>query len=84
MSEMSTSLSSLQVRLLDQCFKFGKHHLGSAFSTLPILKEIFDLVRKDMGSNVKDDLLLSEAKNILEIFIHAGTLLLCDKSVFTA
>ena len=47
------------------------------------LKEIFDLVRKDMGSNVKDELLLSEAKNILEIFIHAGTLLLCDKSVFT-
>jgi transketolase len=47
MSEMSTSLSSLQVRLLDQCFKFGKHHLGSAFSTLPILKEIFDLKRDE-------------------------------------
>jgi transketolase N-terminal domain/subunit len=44
---MSTSLSSLQVRLLDQCFKFGKHHLGSAFSTLPILKEIFDLKRAE-------------------------------------
>ncbi len=40
---MSVSLNTLQIRLLDQCFGFTKHHLGSAFSTLPILKEIFDL-----------------------------------------
>jgi transketolase N-terminal domain/subunit len=47
MNEMATSLSDLQIRLLDQCFKYGKHHLGSAFSTLPILKEIFDLKRAE-------------------------------------
>lgn len=34
--------NSLRLRLLDQCFKFGKHHLGSAFSTLPILQEIYE------------------------------------------
>jgi transketolase len=39
---MNRTLPELQLRLLDQCHKFGKHHLGSAFSTLPILKEIYD------------------------------------------
>lgn len=47
MNEMATSLCDLQIRLLDQCFKYGKHHLGSAFSTLPILKEIFDRKRTE-------------------------------------
>jgi transketolase len=44
---MDTSLRNLQMRLLDQCFHFEKHHLGSAFSTLTVLKEIFDLKEED-------------------------------------
>lgn len=39
---MKTSIDELRLRLLDQCFKHNKTHLGSYFSTLPILKEIFD------------------------------------------
>ena len=39
---MTNNLADLQLRLLDQCYRFGKHHLGSAFSTLPVLKEIYE------------------------------------------
>lgn len=42
---MGTTLVDLRLRLLDQCYKYKTHHLGSAFSTLPILKEIFDEMR---------------------------------------
>lgn len=31
----------LRLRLLEQCFKFNKSHLGSAFSSLPVLVEMF-------------------------------------------
>jgi transketolase N-terminal domain/subunit len=60
---MATSLKTLQLRLLDQCFKFEKHHLGSAFSTLPILKEIFDL--KDS----KDRVVLSNGHAAAALYI---------------
>jgi len=35
-------LIELQLRLLEQCHKYSKSHLGSAFSTLPILLEIYE------------------------------------------
>lgn len=38
---MST-LRKLQLRLLEQSFKYSKSHLGSAFSTLPIIIEIYE------------------------------------------
>lgn len=38
---MST-LKKLQLRLLEQSFKYSKSHLGSAFSTLPIIREIYE------------------------------------------
>jgi transketolase N-terminal domain/subunit len=44
---MDVSLKNLQVRLLDQSYKYGLHHLGSAFSTLPILHEIFQDKRRN-------------------------------------
>ncbi len=39
---MMLNIDSLRLRLLDQCYKYGKHHIGSAFSTLPILHEIYE------------------------------------------
>lgn len=60
---MVTSLKTLQIRLLDQCFSFKKHHLGSAFSTLPILKEIFEL--KDS----KDKVILSNGHAAAALYI---------------
>lgn len=41
------SLEYLQIRLLEQCFKYSKHHLGSSFSTLPILIEIYSKLRSE-------------------------------------
>jgi len=38
---MST-LKKLQLRLLEQSFRYSKSHLGSAFSTLPIIMEIYE------------------------------------------
>lgn len=38
----SSALKDLQLRLLEQCYKYSKSHLGSAFSTLPILLEIYE------------------------------------------
>lgn len=60
---MDKSLSSLQLRLLDQCFKYGKHHLSSAFSTLPVLKEIFDEKR------LEDKVILSNGHAAAALFI---------------
>lgn len=37
-----SALKELQLRLLEQCHKYSKSHLGSAFSTLPILLEIYE------------------------------------------
>ena len=36
------NLKALQIKLLEQCFRHSKHHLGSAFSTLPIIREIYE------------------------------------------
>lgn len=41
------SLKNLQTRLLEQCFKYSKHHLGSSFSTLPILIEIYNRLKSE-------------------------------------
>ncbi len=60
---MATSLDALQIRLLDQCFSFEKHHLGSAFSTLPILKEIFDL------KDIKDRVVLSNGHAAAALYV---------------
>ncbi len=60
---MISSLPMLQLRLLDQCHKFGKHHLGSAFSTLPILKEIFD----EMGP--EDKVILSNGHAAAALYV---------------
>jgi len=37
----SSELGNLYLRLLDQSFAFNFHHLGSAFSTLPIIYDIY-------------------------------------------
>ena len=60
---MDKSLRNLQLRLLDQCFDYGKHHLSSAFSTLPILKEIFDEKRPE------DKVILSNGHAAAALFI---------------
>lgn len=60
---MDKALSSLQLRLLDQCFKYSKHHLSSAFSTLPILKEIFDEKRPE------DKVVLSNGHAAAALFV---------------
>jgi transketolase len=39
---VSSTLLELQLRLLEQCKRYSKSHLGSAFSTLPILLEIYE------------------------------------------
>jgi transketolase len=44
-------LGKLFIRLLDQSFKHNCHHLGSSFSSLPIISEIF-AVKKDEDSFV--------------------------------
>ena len=36
------TLRKLQLRLLEQSYKYSKSHLGSAFSTLPIIMEIYE------------------------------------------
>lgn len=64
---MDVSLQNLQLRLLDQCFKFNKHHLSSAFSTLPILKEIFDEKRSG------DKVILSNGHAAAALFICLET-----------
>lgn len=35
------SKSNLRLRLLDQCFKYSRTHLGSAFSSLEIINEVY-------------------------------------------
>ena len=35
------NLKELMLRLLDQCYSHNQHHLGSAFSSLPIVNEIY-------------------------------------------
>jgi transketolase len=60
---MESSLTALKLRLLEQCHKFGTHHLGSAFSTLPILKEIFD----EMGDS--DRLILSNGHAAAALYV---------------
>lgn len=40
-------VTPLQLRLLDQCYKYSCHHLGSAFSTLPILEEIYKGIKPE-------------------------------------
>ncbi len=37
----------LRLRLLEQCFHFNKSHLGSAFSSLPVIVEIFLKMKED-------------------------------------
>lgn len=44
---MGTDIDFLRLRLLEQSYKYGKSHLGSSFSTLPILKEIYDQKNPD-------------------------------------
>lgn len=38
----NNELGLLFIRLLEQSFKFNCHHLGSSFSSLPIIKDIYD------------------------------------------
>jgi len=64
---MASSLPILQLRLLDQCHKFGKHHLGSAFSTLPILQEIFDEMRPE------DKIILSNGHAAAALYVVLET-----------
>jgi len=60
---MKVSLKDLQIRLLDQSFKHQSHHLGSAFSTLPILFEIFQEKKKT------DKLVLSNGHASASLYI---------------
>ena len=60
---MTISLEFLRLRLLEQCHKYGKHHLGSAFSTLPILKEIFDEMK------VSDKVVLSNGHAAAALYV---------------
>jgi transketolase len=46
-SSMKKSLGKNYLRLLDQSFKFNSHHLGSAFSALPIVLEIYAEKQKE-------------------------------------
>lgn len=40
-------MRNLQIRLLDQCFKYGKTHLGSSFSSLSAIVEIYEKMISD-------------------------------------
>jgi SAM-dependent methyltransferase len=60
---------------------YTKYLFRNMLSGTNSIVEIFDLIRKDMQSNAQDNLLIAEIKNVLSPFIHAGVLLLCDKSV---
>lgn len=46
-SSIDKKLGENYLRLLDQSFKFNSHHLGSAFSALPIVLEIYAEKQKD-------------------------------------
>ena len=60
---MTTTLRQLQLRLLDQTYQHQLHHSGSAFSTLPILFEIFQ------EKSVDDRLVLSNGHAAASLYI---------------
>ena len=60
---MKTGLRDLQIRLLDQSYKYRSHHLGSAFSTLPILHEIFQ------DKKINDRIVLSNGHASASLYI---------------
>lgn len=47
MDKKSTNIKSLQIRLLEQSFRYQSSHLGSAFSSLPIIAEIFHEMKEE-------------------------------------
>lgn len=59
----SSALKDLQLRLLEQCYKYSKSHLGSAFSTLPILLEIYE------QANSGDRVILSNGHAATSLYV---------------
>lgn len=57
------SVDSLRLRLLEQCFKYQSSHLGSAFSSLPILREIF------LEMNERDRFILSNGHAASALYV---------------
>jgi len=62
-SMVSNVLLELQLRLLEQCNRYSKSHLGSAFSTLPILIEIYE------QANIKDRIVLSNGHAATSLYV---------------
>jgi transketolase N-terminal domain/subunit len=73
-SSIDKKLGENYLRLLDQSFKFNSHHLGSAFSALPIVLEIYAEKQKD------DVFILSSGHAAAALYVVLGQELKRDSS----
>ena len=60
---MLKDMVTLNLRLLDQCFKYSRTHLGSAFSSLETIDEIYAKMK------VKDRFVLSNGHAAAALFV---------------
>ena len=60
---MVNNFQHLQLRLLDQCYRYSRSHLGSAFSSLGIIDEIYGAMK------VNDKFILSNGHAAAALFV---------------
>ncbi len=69
-------MESLSLRLLDQCFKYSRTHLGSAFSSLEIIDEVYAKMK------ARDRFVLSNGHAAAALFVVLEKYRDIDSSIY--
>jgi SAM-dependent methyltransferase len=78
--KFSTIFTS-DINIKIQISRYTKYLFKHMISESKSLLEIFDGIRKDLGEDIKDEILIIDAQNTLTPFIGSGAILLRDKSI---